>query len=273
MAIAVCHPAMADERVGVNSAVNPAGTGTPPGASPRQLMIGQDVIFKERVNTEAAGQTQILFLDQSSMSVGPNSDLTIDEFVYDPHADTGKLALSATRGVFRFVGGKISKLEGAVKVDTPVASIGIRGGVFLLRVNGNSITVVFLYGNSLIVTGRGGQQTVLRRPGYQVTVGPDGIPSSPFLTPQDFIQTTMAALDGRPGGNGGARVVPTDQRVAISGVGNAVSANVQANALAALKQAGFTCPAGRDCQEFRARPGMMGAKEPAHAETQRAAYS
>jgi hypothetical protein len=28
-----------------------------------------------------------------------------------------------------------------------------------------------------------------------------------------------------------------------------------------------------DCQEFRARPGMMGAKEPAHAETQRAAYS
>ena len=40
MAIAVCHPAMADERVGVNSAVNPAGTGTPPGAAPRQLMIG-----------------------------------------------------------------------------------------------------------------------------------------------------------------------------------------------------------------------------------------
>jgi hypothetical protein len=88
MAIAMCHPAMADERVGVNSAVNPAGTGTPPSGSPRQLMIGQDVIFKERVNTEAAGQTQILFLDQSSMSVGPNSDLTIDEFVYDPHADT-----------------------------------------------------------------------------------------------------------------------------------------------------------------------------------------
>ena len=29
----------------------------------------------------------------------------------------------------------------------------------------------------------------------------------------------------------------------------------------------------RDCQEFRARPGMMGAKEPNHAETQRAAYS
>src|SRR5262245_64747588 len=85
---------LAQERVGVKSAVNPEATGTVPGAAPRRLVIGQDVIFNERITTTAAGQTQLLFLDESSMSVGPNSDITIDQFVYDPRSGTGKLAMS-----------------------------------------------------------------------------------------------------------------------------------------------------------------------------------
>src|SRR6266567_1488276 len=89
---------LAQQRVGVNSAVNPEATGAQPGAQPRRLVIGQDVIFNEHITTGAAGQTQLLFLDESSMSIGPNSDLTIDQFVYDPKTGTGKLAMSATRG-------------------------------------------------------------------------------------------------------------------------------------------------------------------------------
>jgi len=55
-----------------------------PGAQPRRLVIGQDVIFNERITTTESGQTQLLFLDESSMSIGPNSDITIDQFAYDP---------------------------------------------------------------------------------------------------------------------------------------------------------------------------------------------
>src|SRR5437660_11212043 len=74
----------AQEKVGVSSAVNPNATGTPPGGAARKLVIGQDVVFNERVTTEAEGQSQLLFVDESSITVGPNSDLTIDQFVYDP---------------------------------------------------------------------------------------------------------------------------------------------------------------------------------------------
>src|SRR5260370_5091438 len=95
---------LAQERVGVNSAVNPEATGAPPGAQPRRLVIGQDVIFNEHITTGAAGQTQLLFLDESSMSIGPNSDLTIDQFVYDPKNTSGKLAMSATRRVLHYLG-------------------------------------------------------------------------------------------------------------------------------------------------------------------------
>jgi hypothetical protein len=89
----------AQERVGVNSAVNPQATGTPPGGAPRRLVIGQDVVFNEHITTTEGGQTQLLFVDESSMTVGPNSDLVIDQFIYDPKTGTGTLAMTATRGL------------------------------------------------------------------------------------------------------------------------------------------------------------------------------
>src|SRR6185437_15409546 len=108
-ALALGAPADAQQRVGVNSAVNPDANGTPPGGVSRRLVIGQSVVFNERITTTEGGQTQLLFLDESAMTVGPNSDLTIDQFVYDPNTGTGKLAMSMTRGVLRYVGGKLSK--------------------------------------------------------------------------------------------------------------------------------------------------------------------
>src|SRR5690242_12188140 len=111
VAVAAAMPASAQQQVGVNAAVNPDATGTPPGAGARRLVMGQPVVFNEHIATQAAGQTQIMFLDESAMTIGPDSDVTIDQFVYDPNAGTGKLAMSATRGVLRYVGGKISKQD------------------------------------------------------------------------------------------------------------------------------------------------------------------
>src|SRR5437660_7080554 len=125
---------LAQERVGVNSAVNPEATGAQPGAQPRRLVIGQDVIFNEHITTGAAGQTQLLFLDESSMSIGPNSDLTIDQFVYDPKSGTGKLAMSATSGLLRYVGGKLSKQDNAVTLRTGTATLAVRGGAFIAQI-------------------------------------------------------------------------------------------------------------------------------------------
>src|SRR3981081_2117939 len=90
---------LAQQRVGANSAVNPAATGTPPGGQARRLVVGQDVVYNERITTAEGGQTQLLFVDESAMTVGPNSDVTIDQFVYDPNTGTGKMAMTASRGV------------------------------------------------------------------------------------------------------------------------------------------------------------------------------
>jgi trimeric autotransporter adhesin len=234
LGIGSTDPAVAQQRVGVGSAVNPDVTGIWPGMPPRRLVLGQDIVFNERITTAAEGQTQVLFVDQSTMTIGAQSDMVIDEFVYDPAAGTGKLAASLTRGVFRFVGGKLSKQENAVTMRTPSATIGIRGGVFLVNLgSGGKLDVIFVYGKGVTVTGANVSQTITR-PGFAVAVsGVGAAPSDPAPAPPGTTAALLAQLDGRAGANGGARTVPTETVVAASGIANVISNNVTASVQAA----------------------------------------
>jgi len=72
----------------------------------------------------------MLFLDESALTIGPNMDVVLDESVYDPEAEVGTLILNAIKGVFRLIGGKISK-KSAVVLKTltapPAPSRGASG--------------------------------------------------------------------------------------------------------------------------------------------------
>src|SRR6516165_608667 len=228
---------IAQQRVGVNSAVNPIATGTAPGAAPRRLVLGQEVVFNERITTAATGQTQILFVDGSSLTLGPTADMVIDEFVYDPNAGTGKLAASLTSGVFRFVGGTLSKRDNAVTMQTPSATIGVRGGVMLINLlPSGRLEVIFGYGKGITVTGRNGVSETITRPGFEVVVsGPGASPSAPAPAPPDAAEALLAQLDGRSDGNGGARTIPTEAMVANSGIANVISGDIAASRRAAAQ--------------------------------------
>ena len=241
LALLVAAPAAA-QQVGVNSAVNTDATGTPPGARARPLAIGQQVVHNEHIVTDAGGQAQILFLDESAMTIGPGSDLTIDEFVYDPQSGSGRLAMNATRGVMRFVGGRISKLENGVTMQTPSGTIGIRGGIFLMNLQRNgTLDVVLLYGKDLTVKSGGVLQSITR-PGYAVSVaGRGAAPSAPAPAPAGQLAGLLAQVSGKPGANGGATTTPTDASVAGSGVSNTISGDVNAS----VQQAGLNRPAAQ----------------------------
>ena len=203
------------QQVGVNTAVNPDASGTPPGGVLRRLVLGQEVLYRERITTQAAGQTQIQFLDESSLTVGPNSDLTIDQFVYNPNTGAGQLAMSAGRGVLRFVGGKLSKGDNPVTMQTPSGTLAVRGGVFLANLSATGqLQVVFLYGKGLEVSAAGQTQTI-PRPGFAVSVAGPGAPARPLLvlafaafaarltaqTPQQLPVTTVTASRAFPAGD------------------------------------------------------------------------
>jgi len=230
----------AQERVGVASAVNPNATGEPPDQAARTLVLGNEIVFNETIRTQTDGQTQIVFLDRSSLSVGPASEVVIDKFVYDRGAGTGQLVASVGKGLFRYVGGVLSKNPDAVTIRTPTATIGVRGGVALISVDGDGRTAVtFVYGKEVAVTanagggaGRSGGGTVrLVRPGYSTTVAAIGAgaaaapPSAPVQVPSTALAALTAQLDGRAGGDGGAAEVPSPVLVQQSGYAQANSAD------------------------------------------------
>ncbi|MGP0095373.1 MAG: FecR domain-containing protein [Xanthobacteraceae bacterium] len=192
-------PALA-QTVGTAAAVNPASTGKPPGGSVRTLTIGSDVVHNERIHTDAAGSVQLLFVDKTAMSIGPNSDVTIDEYVFDPNTNTGRMAVTVGKGVMRFVGGQVSH-DGEATVTTPSASIGIRGGTAIFDARG---TVINLYGRQTI-TARDGTPVSLYRPGAFVNVGRGGAASSPGFASAQMLAAYNSAFEAKPGQTGGRR--------------------------------------------------------------------
>ncbi len=212
----VSEAAFSASSVGVTSAVNPDAFGFEPGKASRKLILGKKVIFKERIKTASKGLVQILLLDGSSFTVGPNSDLVIDEFVYDPKSNTGKLTASLAKGAFRFIGGKLSKKAGAVKVKTPLALIGIRGAITNVSFDpiSNQASCSLVFGNNCNVNGN-----TVYQPGYTAVANRSSGGSVNIApTTSQQINTFQNLLSGPLGSTGGAFVQPTDQTVEESSV-------------------------------------------------------
>jgi FecR protein len=201
---ALAIPAIADPRVGVTSATTGGPTGKPPTEAERVLHVGVDVQANEIVTTGANDRAHLLFIDGSSLTVGPQARLTIDRFVYDPNNKVGALAINASQGVFRFVGGKISKTT-PVTVTTPAATLTIRGGIMIVSADANRTLAIFVFGNDMTVTA-GGHVTTVTRPGWQVTTFAGKTPGQPAPTPPGSLATELAKLEaiGNKSGSGDA---------------------------------------------------------------------
>jgi len=183
-ALLIAAPSWA--KVGIASVVNGAPTAKPPAETERVLHVGNDMVASEVVTTKANDRAHLVFLDGSTLTVGPNSEITIDKFVYDPDKRTGQLSLDAGRGVFRYVGGAISK-NSEVTVKSRGATMGIRGGIATFSVGQNGqFAANFLFGRSLSVTAQGQTQST-SQPGTQITVPPGGAPNPPTPIPPGVI--------------------------------------------------------------------------------------
>lgn len=88
------------------------------------------------LKTEAQSSMGVMFRDNTMMSFGPGTELTVDEYLYEP--GEGKLRLGARmgKGTLNYVSGVIARLQPeAVSVKTPTGMIGVRGTQFLLKVS------------------------------------------------------------------------------------------------------------------------------------------
>ena len=105
-------------------------------AGPRiKAQAGTAVMLGSRLQTGAAASLGVSFKDNTMMSFGPNTELTVDEYLYEPADEQLKLSTRLLRGTLNYIAGVIAKLKpDAVSVRTPMGVIGVRGTQFLVKV-------------------------------------------------------------------------------------------------------------------------------------------
>jgi hypothetical protein len=162
-------PASADVKIGVAGAVRDEVTATIGGSS-GPLNTGHALVTDELVSTGQSGTAQLLFLDETSLSIGPLSDVKLDRFVYDPNRQAGSVVFETSRGVLRFISG--SQAPGTYQLKTPVATIGFRGTIGETG-SYNGVTYVLCEEGEVTVRLNDGSNIVLG-PGDVVIVNPDG---------------------------------------------------------------------------------------------------
>jgi hypothetical protein len=172
----------AETRIGVAASTKPNADGVVAGGS-QSLSAGSEVFANETVRTGNLGQADLVFLDQTNLTVGPTSEVLLDKFVYDPTGPKGKVVLQLTRGAFRFVTG--TQDHRAYAVNTPFGSLGVRGTKVEVVVQPNIIGKVrkpdecvtrvrLVEGREATFTTSSGKTARLTEPNQVVCISPTG---------------------------------------------------------------------------------------------------
>ena len=146
-----------------------------------KLSNGSKIFFGDTVVSNNNSNAQILFLDQTILTLGEDTELTIDEFMYDPNSHDGSFVSNVKSGTVKFITGQISKKNPEnLEVKFPSGTLGARGTEFVvLAENKNESTVVLLGPgpeNSLgmipgnLILSDGISSVNITNPGFEATI-------------------------------------------------------------------------------------------------------
>jgi Ca2+-binding RTX toxin-like protein len=171
-----------------------------------EARAGDPVYQGDILETSADGVIGVLFVDETTFSLGTSGRMVLDEMIYDPETQSGSSSFSLVQGVFSFVSGQISKTGvDAMEIKTPVATIGIRGTAGSIDLpEGEQLTVVLTAEQD----GSIGEITVFNSAGVQVLNSPfdatqvtgfNAPPSGTFtMTTSEFNDRFSSALRALP---------------------------------------------------------------------------
>ena len=146
-----------------------------------KLSNGSKIFFGDTIVSNNNSNAQILFLDQTILTLGEDTELTIDEFIYDPNSHDGSFVSNVKSGTVKFITGQISKKNPEnLEVKFPSGTLGARGTEFVvLAENKNESTVVLLGPgpeNSLgmipgnLILSDGISSVNITNPGFEATI-------------------------------------------------------------------------------------------------------
>lgn len=146
------------------------------------VSLGSKVESLDTIRT-ARARANIKFKDETQVAITENSKLVIDEYVYDPNRGAGKMSMKIALGTVRYASGAIAKNNNEnINIQTPVATVGVRGTSF-------SMTVDEI-----------GQSLVILLPNRDGTVGEIRVESDAgqVILNKAFQSTYVSSSEGRP---------------------------------------------------------------------------
>jgi hypothetical protein len=161
---------VAHAAIGTAVSVAPSATNSRGGAS-RPLAAQDPLEQNDRIRTTGQGAVQTRFNDDTTLTIGPNSEVVLDRYVFDG-ARARNVTVQVVRGALRFVSGK-SPSE-VYQIKTPVATIGVRGTTVNLLLEGNRLILETPYGFSTICLTGTTNCRDLGAGGAALSIGPGG---------------------------------------------------------------------------------------------------
>lgn len=160
-------PSQAAENIGgATIVVNEVSGALPTGNV--TVVQGDQVFRDEGVHTEANSSTKLVLRDNTNLSLGPNTSLKLDRFVYAGAQQPGAIAINLAKGVFRFATGNADKQ--AYAITTPTAAIGVRGTVLKILATAIKTTIVLEEGEAHVCARGSASCLDMTRPNDRVVV-------------------------------------------------------------------------------------------------------
>ena len=207
--IAGIAPVDAREIAGVAAGVKGDVNRLPEASKVRDKVVsGLPINTFDAVTSGVASGLQILLLDETVFTMGADSEIIIDEFVYEPNKNVARLTADLTKGIFRYVTGKVGRLRPQnVTLNVPTGTIGIRGtSLFAVVLNEQGDSFVGLLGPALdnaaeerpggfVASNEFGSTEVLRA-GYGVEIKAGLSPADAIPIPAELLLRLQASVGG-----------------------------------------------------------------------------
>lgn len=168
------------------------------------LENGAAIEEKDTVSTSKEARIQLIFNDNTVITLGSLSEFKVEEYLSDSVAPKAKFKFN--QGVFKTITGKIGKTAPKnFTLETKTATIGIRGtviGGIIPPPSSNAPDSIFCLGGSIVATSMATGISVPVPSGMMTVVPPDASPEPPrAVTPQDMQQLGGAMGSPPPAAN------------------------------------------------------------------------
>lgn len=161
------------------------------GGAARRLEKASPVLRQDLLKTGPKARLEVELRDGSSVRMGEQAELRIDDFVYTPK-EKKQVALSALKGAFLFVGNKVSRTaDQEVQIKTPVALLGVRGTQVWGGPIDGAFGVLVLEGMAVVTSARG---KLSLKAGQGTMIAPDGTLEPRQRWPQAKAERAFASV-------------------------------------------------------------------------------